>query len=71
MRYIGNKSKVLNEIDNLIDKKGLNKKGLTFFDAFTGTATVAHHYKNRYHLLANDNLYFSRVFKKQVGISAN
>lgn len=61
MRYIGNKSKVLNKIDNLIDKKGLNKKGLTFFDAFTGTATVAHHYKNKYHLLANDNLYFSYV----------
>ena len=61
MRYIGNKSKVLNEIDKLIDKKGLNKKGLTFFDAFTGTATVAHHYKNRYHLIANDNLYFSYV----------
>ena len=61
MRYIGNKSKILNEIDNLINKKGLNKKGLTFFDAFTGTATVAQHYKNRYHLLANDNLYFSYV----------
>lgn len=61
MRYIGNKSKVLNEIDKLIDKKGLNQKGLTFFDAFTGTATVAHHYKNRYHLIANDNLYFSYV----------
>ncbi len=61
MRYIGNKSKVLNMIDNLINKKGLNKKGLTFFDAFTGTATVAHHYKNRYHLIANDNLYFSYV----------
>lgn len=61
MRYLGNKTKVLNEIDKLIDKKGLNKKGLTFFDAFTGTATVAHHYKNRYHLIANDNLYFSYV----------
>lgn len=61
MRYIGNKSKVLNEIDRLINKKGLNKKGLTFFDAFTGTATVAHHYKNIYHLLANDNLYFSYI----------
>lgn len=61
MRYIGNKSKVLNEIDKLIEKKGLNNNGLTFFDAFTGTATVAHHYKGKYHLIANDNLYFSYV----------
>lgn len=61
MRYIGNKSKVLDEIDNLINKKGLNRKGLSFFDAFTGTATVAHHFKDRYHIIANDNLYFSYV----------
>ena len=61
MRYIGNKTKILDEIDALIDKKGLNKKGLTFFDAFTGTASVAHHYKDRYNLIANDNLYFSYV----------
>ena len=61
MRYIGNKYKVLNEIDTLIKRKGLDKKGLTFFDAFAGTATVAHHYKDRYHLIANDNLYFSYV----------
>lgn len=61
MRYIGNKTKVLDEIDKLLDKKGLNKNGLTFFDAFTGTASVAHHYKNRYKIIANDNLYFSYV----------
>ena len=51
MRYIGNKTKVLDEIDKLLDKKELNKNGLTFFDAFTGTASVAHHYKNRYKII--------------------
>lgn len=61
MRYIGNKTKILDEIDNLLEEKGLNKKGLKFFDAFTGTASVAHHYKDRYNLIANDNLYFSYV----------
>jgi len=59
MRYIGNKTKILDEIDNLIENKGLNEKGLKFFDAFTGTASVAHHYKDRYNLIANDNLYFT------------
>lgn len=61
MRYIGNKTKVLDIIDNLLKEKGLDKKGLRFFDAFTGTASVAHHYKNKYKILANDNLYFSYV----------
>lgn len=61
MRYIGNKTKILDEIDILIKNKGLDKKGLKFFDAFTGTASVAHHYKGRYNLIANDNLYFSYV----------
>ena len=48
MRYIGNKTKILDEIDILIRDKGLDKKGLKFFDAFTGTASVAHHYKDKY-----------------------
>lgn len=61
MRYIGNKTKILDEIDNLLKEKNLNKKGLKFFDAFTGTASVAHHYKNKYNIIANDNLYFSYV----------
>jgi len=61
MRYIGNKTKILDEIDILIRDKGLDKKGLKFFDAFTGTASVAHHYKDKYNLIANDNLYFSYV----------
>lgn len=61
MRYIGNKTKVLDVIDKLLKKKGLFTRGLTFFDAFTGTASVAHHYKNLYNIIANDNLYFSYV----------
>ena len=61
MRYIGNKTKILDEIDHLIKDKGLDKNGLRFFDAFTGTASVAHHYKDKYNLIANDNLYFSYV----------
>ena len=61
MRYIGSKIKILEEIDKLLEDKGLNKKGLVFFDAFSGTASVGHHYKDKYKLIANDNLYFSYV----------
>jgi len=62
MRYIGNKTKLLDFIDELlVDKKILNKK-LVFCDAFSGTATVGHHYKDKYKkIIANDNLYFSYV----------
>lgn len=61
MRYIGNKSKILDEIDKMIYKKVGNQNGLTFFDAFSGTASVSHYYKNRFNIIANDNLYFSYV----------
>ena len=61
MRYIGNKTNVLDEIDALIERKGLKVPGLTFFDAFAGTASVAHKYKEIYKIIANDNLYFSYV----------
>ena len=63
MRYIGNKTNVLDEIDGLIERKGLKVKGLTFFDAFTGTASVARRFKDVYKLIANDNLYFSYVIE--------
>ncbi len=61
MRYIGNKTKILSVIDRMLVKKNLDKEGLSFFDAFTGTASVAEHFKKRYRIIANDNLYFSYV----------
>lgn len=61
MRYIGNKSKILGFIDGMLSQKGLLRQGLTFFDAFTGTASVARHYKGIYNILAEDNLFCSYV----------
>lgn len=61
MRYIGNKSKILEHLDLLLNDKGLLKKGYSFFDAFSGTSSVAHHYKDVFKLMANDNLYFAYV----------
>lgn len=59
MRYIGNKTKLLDIIDKFLVSKGLNKEGLSFCDLFAGTCTVGDYFKNRYEIIANDNLYFS------------
>ena len=59
MRYMGNKCKLLNEIDKLLMEKNLKVKGLTFCDAFSGTATVANFYNGFFKLIANDFLSFS------------
>lgn len=56
MRYIGNKSKLLNEIDALLEEKSLDKKGLVFCDIFSGTGTVANQYNGFYKIIANDFL---------------
>lgn len=59
MRYIGNKSKLINVLESLLEDKGLNKKGLIFCDMFAGTCTVGDSFKNKYEIIANDTLYFS------------
>ena len=64
MRYIGNKTKIINEIDNLIKQIKIEKNNYTFFDAFSGTATVGNHYKQQFKIIANDNLYSSYVISQ-------
>ena len=62
MRYIGNKTKMLSEIESLLSGIGLLDKNLVFADAFTGTGVVANHFKTRFKkIIANDNLYFSSL----------
>lgn len=61
MRYIGNKNKLLSYIDELIIDKNINKENYTFCDAFSGTATVGDYFKNRFKIIANDNLFTSYV----------
>ena len=48
MRYIGNKTKLLDIIDKFLISKKLNKEGLSFCDLFAGTCTVGDYFKNRY-----------------------
>ena len=61
MRYIGNKNRILNYIESLINDKKINKENYTFCDAFSGTATVGNYFKDRFKIIANDNLYTSFV----------
>ena len=59
MRYIGNKAKLLLEIEKLLKEKDIYKDGLTFCDLFAGTCTVGNYLKNKYKIIANDTLYMS------------
>ena len=64
MRYIGNKTKLLKEIDNILETNNLKKEGLTFCDMFAGTATVGDYYNGFFNIIANDILDFSYEFSK-------
>ena len=66
MRYIGNKAKLLDEIDKLLQRKKLKIEGLTFCDIFSGTATVSNYYNGFYNIIANDFLDFSYEFSKGI-----
>ena len=62
MRYLGNKTKLLEFIDEVIEKHNID--GEVFADLFAGTASVGDHMKNRYKVYANDFMYYSFVFSK-------
>ena len=51
MRYLGCKTKLLQEIAELMKKKKLFDGNRTFFDAFSGTATVGNHFKDYFKIL--------------------
>lgn len=61
MRYIGNKTQLLSEIKNVIDKK--NIKANSFCDIFSGTGSVARFFKDSYEIYSNDILYLSYVLQ--------
>lgn len=62
MRFLGNKTAILDKIENLLIEKGLFQEGLTFFDAFCGTGSVADNFKGRYNIVINDNLNWAVVY---------
>ena len=62
MRYIGNKSKLLDFIEGVIEKYKI--KGDSFVDLFSGTSSVGDYFKDNYKILSNDFMYYSYVFSK-------
>lgn len=62
MRYIGQKTKLLENIEQLLVDKNIISSELVFCDAFSGTATVGMYFRDKYkNIISNDNLYFSYV----------
>ena len=62
MRYLGNKTRMINNIDAFITELGI--KGETFCDLFAGSSSVADYFKDKYKILANDLLMSSYVFAR-------
>lgn len=61
MKYIGNKTRLLNFINDSIIKEKLPQKG-TFIDIFGGTGSVGKYFKNKkYKIIANDFMTYSYI----------
>jgi len=62
MRFIGCKTGLLEQIEMVITKHA-QQTGV-FCDIFSGTSTVARHFKSQYSIISNDLLYFSYCLQK-------
>jgi|AntRauTorckE6833_2_1112554.scaffolds.fasta_scaffold02303_6 adenine-specific DNA-methyltransferase len=60
MRYIGNKTRMLDKIDSFMNENNIN--GKIFCDIFSGTGSVGDFFKDRYQIISNDFLTYSYVF---------
>lgn len=64
MKYIGNKQRLLDFMDRVIESENLPREGI-FIDIFTGTTSVAKHYKKKgYRIISNDLMTYSYVFQQ-------
>ena len=62
MRYLGNKTSLLAELQAILTKHDLLKPGLRFFDACCGTGSVSYMFKDVYSIILNDNLHMATSF---------
>lgn len=62
MRFIGCKTQLLDNINEVITRHAPNAK--SFCDIFSGTSTVARHFKQWYEVYSNDLLYFSYCLQR-------
>lgn len=64
MRYIGNKTKLLEWIYTVSRENGL-KEEMSVFDCFAGTGAVGEHFKSKGHkVYSSDIMYFSFILQK-------
>ena len=59
MRYLGNKTKLLAFIDDVVEKYQID--GDVFVDLFSGTCSVGDHFKGRFRIISNDYMFFAQV----------
>ena len=59
MRYLGNKTRLLETLALFIEKNQI--EGESFCDLFAGSASVGDYFKDKYKIIANDFLYSSYV----------
>ena len=63
MKFIGNKTRLLDFIDLVVSKLDLEK--YTIIDLFSGTGSVGKYFKKKgFKVISNDIMYFSYVFQK-------
>lgn len=62
MRYLGNKTKLLSFIEDVIEKYEI--EGDTFADLFSGTSAVGDYFKDRYNIIANDYMGYASTIAK-------
>lgn len=63
MRYIGSKIALLDNIETVIHENTTGQERV-FCDLFSGTGSVAKHFKHKYEVISNDFLHFSYVLQK-------
>lgn len=65
VQYQGSKAKLLTfleeSLDHYFDRIGQKQELKTFFDAFSGSGQVAHHFKDKFDLITNDKQSFTKV----------
>lgn len=62
MRFIGNKTQLLDNIKEVVDRHAPD--ATSFCDIFSGTASVSRFFKQWYEIYSNDLLYFSYCLQK-------
>ena len=60
MRFIGCKTNLLPEINNVI-QENCDSTERVFCDLFSGTGTVSRFFKPKYQIISNDIMYFSHI----------